>query len=171
MKRVFLAGVVFLGLLGAAQAQDHANCPMGASHKARAEQVDHSHEGATGIGNAASAHHFVLEKNGGSIRLEASDANDTASRDGVREHLQAITRAFAAGDFRTPTRIHGAAPPGVDVLKERKASLRYSYAPSERGGVVRITTTDPIALAAVHAFLRFQIADHGTGDPTDVAAE
>jgi hypothetical protein len=34
-----------------------------------------------------------------------------------------------------------------------------------RGDVV---TTDPETLAAVHAFLKFQIADHGTGDPTHV---
>jgi hypothetical protein len=30
---------------------------------------------------------------------------------------------------------------------------------------VRIRTSDPEAVAAVHEFLRFQIRDHGTGDP------
>jgi hypothetical protein len=32
---------------------------------------------------------------------------------------------------------------------------------------VTIATTDPKALAAVHEFLRFQISDHGTGDPIE----
>jgi hypothetical protein len=34
------------------------------------------------------------------------------------------------------------------------------------GGVVRISTRDPGALEAVHAFLRFQIRDLGSGYPT-----
>jgi len=34
---------------------------------------------------------------------------------------------------------------------------------------VRIKTRDSDALAAVHAFLRFQITEHQTGDPMEVA--
>jgi hypothetical protein len=52
-------------------------------------------------------------------------------------------------------------------MKEKRAAIRYAYAPTERGGLVTITTKDPAALAAVHEFLRFQISDHGTGDPTE----
>jgi hypothetical protein len=33
---------------------------------------------------------------------------------------------------------------------------------------VEILTKDPDALAAVHRFLKFQIADHQTGDSTDI---
>jgi hypothetical protein len=36
------------------------------------------------------------------------------------------------------------------------------------GGRVDIATSDPAALAAVHQFLKFQIAEHKTGDPTTV---
>jgi hypothetical protein len=32
-----------------------------------------------------------------------------------------------------------------------------------------IETNNPKALKAVHDFLRFQIAEHQTGDPTEVA--
>ena len=34
------------------------------------------------------------------------------------------------------------------------------------GGRVNILTSDPHALAAVHTFLTFQIAEHKAGDPT-----
>jgi hypothetical protein len=40
---------------------------------------------------------------------------------------------------------------------------------TENGGRVLIETKDAEALAAVHEFLRFQIEDHQTGDPTEVA--
>ena len=46
-------------------------------------------------------------------------------------------------------------------LKER---IAYQYEETSTGGRVRIVTRDPDALAAVHAFLHFQIEDHRTGD-------
>jgi len=38
----------------------------------------------------------------------------------------------------------------------------------EGGGRVRIRTANRKALAAVYQFLRFQIADHQTGDATGI---
>jgi hypothetical protein len=58
-------------------------------------------------------------------------------------------------------------PPGVPVLKARKDRIEYDYAATERGGTVRIRTADAEALDAVHAFLRFQVEDHRTGDATE----
>ena len=48
------------------------------------------------------------------------------------------------------------------------AEIRYEYEETERGARVRITTANVEALSAVHEFLRFQIEDHETGDPTEV---
>jgi hypothetical protein len=39
---------------------------------------------------------------------------------------------------------------------------------TERGAQVVIRTADAEALKAVHAFLRFQISDHRTGDSTEL---
>jgi hypothetical protein len=55
-------------------------------------------------------------------------------------------------------------------MTERKGMIRYQYVETANGGRVNIVTSDPGALAAVHAFLRFQIAEHKTGDPTTVRA-
>jgi hypothetical protein len=50
-------------------------------------------------------------------------------------------------------------------MRERASAIAYAYSSTARGGVVTIATADPAALAAVHEFLRFQVDDHGTGDP------
>jgi hypothetical protein len=153
-----------------AGAQDHEHCPQmtsPSSSPAHRSDVDHRHDEVTGVGHEASAHHFLLAKDGGSIRLEVMDPGQRAARELVREHLRAITRAFAAGDFSMPMRIHDQVPPGVQVMKERRALIRYAYADTEKGGRVRISTRDAAAREAVQSFLRFQISDHGTGDPTE----
>lgn len=162
-----LAVLVFAAVpVRAASAQDHASCPMAGSHAHRA-QVDDRHDEATGVAHQGTVHHFLLSKDGGSIHLEVKDAREVEARARIREHLRVVARSFAAGDFALPVSIHDEVPPGVDVMKERKSAIRYAYAPSEKGGVVRISTRDARALDAVHEFLRFQIRDHGTGDPTE----
>ena len=166
MLRTLGTSVLVAGLAIAVAAQDHASCPMAASHAGH-DQVDHRHDQATGVAHEKAVHHFVLAKDGGSIRLEAIDADEVATRDRIREHLQVVARSFAAGDFSLPMAIHDQVPPGVEVMKKRRSAIRYSYDPTEKGGVVRISTRDAKALAAVHEFLRFQIRDHGTDDPTE----
>ena len=51
------------------------------------------------------------------------------------------------------------------ALKDR---ITYTYVETPRGGRVDIVTRDRDAVGAVHRFLRFQIADHRTGDSTAV---
>jgi hypothetical protein len=148
-----------------AHGQDHANCPHNPANRRAA--VDQRHDEVTGVPHEGAVHHFLLQPSGGTIRLEVTQATDVAGRDRVRSHLQVVARAFADGDFSLPMHIHDEVPPGVDVMKDRKAAIRYVYAPTERGGEVRIATEDPEARAAIHRFLRFQIDDHGTGDPRE----
>jgi hypothetical protein len=50
-------------------------------------------------------------------------------------------------------------------MQRLKGEITYKYEKTERGGRVRITTQNPEALEAIHDFLKFQIADHKTGDP------
>lgn len=163
-----IAGIAVLGLLAtaavAAQAQDPAACPMHPAHTRRA-QVDHRHDAASGVAHEKAVHHFLLAKDGGSIQLEAIDASDIEARDRIREHLQVVARAFAEGDFALPMAVHAQVPPGTSVMKQRKGAIRYSFEPTAKGGLVRISTRDARARAAVHEFLRFQVDDHGTDDP------
>jgi hypothetical protein len=49
--------------------------------------------------------------------------------------------------------------------------IDWNYEETATGGRVRITTKDARALAAIHEFLKFQIEDHRTGDPTEISVE
>lgn len=152
-------------LLLAAVPQDHAACHA-VSHERR-EAVDRRHDDTTGVPHEGSVHHFRVAPDGGEIRLEATDAGDTGTRDRIRVHLREVADAFAAGDFSMPHRIHAEDPPGVGAMRERRGHIRYTFSPTPAGGRVTIVTGDAEALRAVHAFLRYQIADHGTGDPVE----
>jgi hypothetical protein len=88
----------------------------------------------------------------------------------IRSHLTHIVTMFSNGEFSIPMFIHDQAPPGVPVMKEKRAEISYSFDELPAGGRVRIKTNNLDALKAVHEFLRFQIADHRTGDATDIGS-
>jgi hypothetical protein len=156
----------------------HADCPLmsGGEAGAKADAVHGSHLGgvnarggaAMGFSQTETTHHFLLTRDGGRIEVEAKDPADAANRERVRRHLAHVAEMFAAGDFNTPVLVHARTPPGAEAMSRLKAEIDYAYEETERGGRVRITAKSPDALAAVHAFLRFQIEDHQTGDPTEV---
>ena len=126
--------------------------------------VDKRGDHVMGFDHLRTTHHFLLHPDGGAIQIDANDAKDSESRSQIREHLRHIAELFAKGDFTAPTLIHDQTPPGVPVMKNLKASIQYHFDETPRGARIRITTTNPDALAAVHQFLRFQIKDHGTHD-------
>lgn len=112
-----------------------------------------------GVDQYTSTHRFDDLADGGRIRLER-DVADSAGTEAIRAHLRAIAAAFAAGDFSTPAVVHMREVPGTKVMAGRRAAIRYAVTPLPRGAELRITTTDPEALAAVHRFLAFQRSDH-----------
>jgi hypothetical protein len=121
-----------------------------------------------GFSHETTVHHFTLLNDGGVISVSAYSGDDQASRDEIRMHLQHIASAFIAGDFDLPMFIHDRVPPGVPVMKAKGKAIAYLYEPTPLGAHVRITSSDPEALQAVHDFLIFQIQDHRTGDPTTI---
>ena len=70
--------------------------------------------------------------------------------------------------FDAPMLVHATTVPGTDDMARLKAAVTYTYVETPGGGRVDIVTTHPDALAAVHRFLAFQIADHRTGDDAAV---
>ena len=124
-----------------------------------------------GFDHLKTTHHFRLLPDGGAIEVDANDANDAASRDQIRQHLTHIAGLFADGNFNAPMLIHGREPDGVPAMQRLKAEIKYQYEETPNGGRVRISTGNPEALKSVHDFLRFQISDHQTGDPTEVDDE
>lgn len=152
------------------------SCPLHAEHMKAASvkdgQAGHDHHAAVnergdkemGFSHLKTSHHFRVSEDGGAIEVVVNDAQDAESLEQIRHHLGEIAKQFTAGDFTLPQRIHAQTPPGVPELKELKTQIKYRYEDTEKGGRVRITTSDSRALDAVHNFLRFQISDHQTGD-------
>ena len=182
MRRLF-ATAVFCFAATAAQGQappaaqnekpkdSQAECPM---HKAHAHDdstspaMNRRGEKGMGFSQTTTTHHFLLSADGGVIQVEANDPTDTATRDNLRMHLTHIAKAFASGDFAIPMFVHDTTPPGVAVMKQLKDKIRYTLEETPGGARVVIATADPYALAAVLQFLKFQIAEHKTGDSTAV---
>ena len=121
-----------------------------------------------GFDHLKTTHHFLLANDGGSIQVEANDLKDTESRDQIRGHLRHITMMFGEGNFEVPMLIHDQTPPGTEVMKQLKNEIGYEFSETERGGSIKISTTNPQAIKAVHQFLKFQIKEHKTGDPLEV---
>jgi len=117
-----------------------------------------------GFPHETTTHHFRLYSDGGAIVVTANDPADTTDVAAIRIHLQHISKMFAAGDFSAPMFIHDRVPPGVPVLQKAKGAVSYMFEELPSGAELRIRTYDKTALQAVHDFLRFQIADHRSGD-------
>jgi hypothetical protein len=149
-----------------ANKHDMADCPMKADHAAG---VDERGDKGMGFSHTKTMHHFRIKTDGGAIEVTANDANDQTSREQIRGHLAHIAQLFGQGNFEIPMFVHDQKPPGAEVMARMKSSIAYHYEEMENGGRVRITSSDPKALRAIHDFLRFQIEDHRTGDPLEVA--
>jgi len=122
-----------------------------------------------GFDQARTTHHFLLFNDGGAIDVSVNDLADSKNRDAIRSHLPHIAMMFGNGNFDAPMLVHDSKNvPGTKAMTEHKAAIRYQYVETANGGRVNVLTTDPAALAAVHQFLTFQIAEHKTGDATTV---
>ena len=145
--------------------------PKGMSHEEHLKQMEKDEalkkRGAEAMGfdQDATTHHFKLAPSGGSIEITVKNEKDEAVITAVRSHLRSISADFARGDFDKPFQTHEEVPPGVPEMQKGRQKITYRYEELPQGGAVRIETKDPQALAAVHAFLRYQITEHKTGDP------
>ena len=166
-RRSLIAGSLACAvLLATAAVAQHPAMPAGMTHDDHLAQIRKEAEmkqrgaAAMGFDQHATTHHFVLTPTGGQIQVQVKNPADTANRDAIRTHLEAIAKEFARGDFSKPFMTHAENPPGVEIMKRLKATIRYNFEPTEAGGRVTITTADAAALKAIHDFLRYQIKEH-----------
>jgi hypothetical protein len=145
------------------------DCPMHDQHAAHHAVVENHGDQAMGFPHDKTTHHFRLMSDGGAIEVAANDPNDKANISAIRSHLSHIAMMFADGDFSIPMFVHDGVPPGVTAMRLLKSAIHYTYGEMPLGGTVRIKSGDPVALAAIYDFIRFQITDHQTGDSLEVA--
>jgi hypothetical protein len=142
----------------------HTSCPM---HDAHAKMNERGEKGM-GFAQTDTAHHFFLNSSGGVIQIEVKDSADVSDRTDIRMHLTHIAQAFQNGDFDIPMFVHDTVPPGVPEMKKLREQIHYSFEETPNGGRVVISSTNKEALTVIHSFLRFQIEEHKTGDPTEI---
>ena len=148
----------------------HPQMPAGMSHQDHAKQMEKADalkaRGAEAMGfdQDTTTHHFTLSRTGGAIEVTVKDPSDTATIAAVRSHLRSIATEFAEGRFEKPFQTHGEVPPGVAEMRTSKRKITYRYEDLPQGGAVRISTQDAVSVNAIHAFLRYQITEHRTGD-------
>jgi hypothetical protein len=166
MRPIALRYVSALCLLPLALAAQQPPAPAAdpSHHDSVTSRGDH----AMGFSHETTTHHFHLYKTGGAIDVSANNPKDSAVRDEIRMHLSHIVKRFAAGDFDVPMFIHDTTPPGAPVMSKLRSQIRYLYSDTLNGAKIQISSANPEALQAIHAFLRFQISDHKTGDAIEI---
>jgi hypothetical protein len=174
MKLRFTTAVCGFGLLmggysRSAAEQEKPTAP--AQEEKHHHDVEERGDQVMGFSHDKATHHFRLHADGGAIEAGANDAKDTATRDAIRGHFTHIVKMFAAGDFTAPILIHMQNPPGSETMKRLRGEIDYRLEKTAQGARIRISTKNAEAVQAVHAFLRFQISDHQTGDSGEVAVE
>jgi hypothetical protein len=155
---MFVATAVLAATLAAAL--QHPQMPPGMTHEEHMKQLKERGATAMGFDQDTTHHTFTAMADGGTIAVDVKNAADVTTRDQIRAHLKEIAAAFGSGDFSKPFQTHAEVPPGVPVMTEKKGAISYTYADTPNGGIVRIRTTDAQAIAAIHAFLKYQNPEH-----------
>jgi hypothetical protein len=130
--------------------------------------VDKRGDRVMGFSHQKSQHHFRLAPDGGRIEVVATAASDDATIAAIRSHLKDVAVLFQKGEFGQPHTIHDRELPGIATMREQRDKVAYAYEDMAQGGRVTMKTSDATVLAAIHEFMRAQIADHRTGDPATV---
>jgi hypothetical protein len=117
---------------------------------------------AMAVDQYTSTHRFDALPDGGRIELQR-DVDHPEGVAQIRRQLREIQRAFTGGDFGTPAFVHMRDVPGARVMAAKRAVISYRYSDLPRGGELRIKSSDPQAVVAVHEFLAFQRQDHRAG--------
>ena len=94
--------------------------------------------------------HLQLNRSGGAIVAEAANPEDPATTDFARGELARLAMT------------------GVPELKPLGATVKYSFEATWDGAQILIRTEDPVALDAIHDFLRLKIRELKTGDSEQV---
>jgi hypothetical protein len=115
---------------------------------------------AMGVDQYTSTHVFEDLPDGGRIVLDRDDAADVVGIATIRAHMRDIAAAFSRGEFDVPGFVHDREVPGAAVMARLRDRITYQPVDRPRGGELRIRTSDPDAVRAVHAFLAFQRGDH-----------
>ncbi len=114
---------------------------------------------AMGVDQYTSSHIFEPLPDGGRIELQRDD-QDSLGTIQIQHHMRQIAASFAAGNFQLPGFVHARTVPGTEVMAARRSEISYTVEELPRGAALRLRSTTPSVVRAIHDFLRFQRQDH-----------
>ena len=120
----------------------------------------------SGFDNERVNRHFYVLKNGGAVEITVKDPNDEATIKAIQAHLKKESDLWTKGNFETLTTVYGRPPEGAAQLKKLRDEVTYAVVAEENGAVIRMFTVNQSAKSAIHDYLKFQIDQLKTGDPT-----
>ena len=161
LRRAALAATLLAAALACTRRDAAANRASSDSAKGDSafSGVQERGRAAMGVDQYTSAHVFEDLPDGGRVVLDRA-VDDSAGVAAIRAHMRDIAAAFARGDFAVPGFVHDRDVPGTAVMSAKRGAITYTPADRPRGGELRITSSDPDAVRAIHDFLAFQRQDH-----------
>lgn len=108
--------------------------------------------------------HFYLVKNGGVIELAAKDPNDSATVGTIQKYLQNQKELWEKGKENAVTEVHAKPPESANIMRKLRNEITFYMAKTDNGGVLRMFSINEQAKNAIQDYLRFEIAEHKTGD-------
>lgn len=119
---------------------------------------------ALGIDVDRIVQHYYLVKNGGVVELAAKDPADTAAIDAIRKFLVEQRKLYEKGKNETDADVHGKVPDGLPLIKKFRDEITFFATDTTNGAVLRMFSMNPTARSAIQDYMKFQIAEHKTGD-------
>ena len=131
-----------------------------AADPSRQVQVERNSEKVMPFSMQSSKHVFVSTPTGGvqTVVVPSGNSRQVAL---VRSHLRKEAAAFAHGDFLDPASIHGGDMPGLRAMHAGSNRIKVRYADVRNGANITYTTNDSALVAALHAWFKAQVNDHG----------
>lgn len=108
----------------------------------------------------ATTHTFTKNATGGVEQVLAKDPGDQRNITLIRQHLHQEANQFATGDYGDPATIHGTAMPGLQELRAGAGRVRIQYEQVPAGARITYSSSDPVLVAALHAWFDAQNSDH-----------
>lgn len=134
----------------------------GGAQAARQAEVAARGAPVMGFDPDATVHRFTDTETGGVQEVVARDPGDAEEVAAVRTHLFEEADAFAAGDYSSPTEIHGADMPGLAALSAAPpGTVEVEYSEIDAGAQLVFSTDRRDLVDALHAWFDAQLADHG----------
>jgi hypothetical protein len=135
--------------------------PDGQAAASRQAEVAARGRAVMGFDLDRTTHVFQDLPDGGRQTVTADDPADRQQVRLVQVHLRNEQAAFARGDFADPAAIHGQEMPGLAELKAGVGRVTVRYRALRGGAELRYQTSDPVLVAALHAWFKAQTSDHG----------